>query len=83
MGEEYSVAALANRLTGLEVQVAGISTTQTLNHSQNRTDIHDLRGTMQILVDKVTGLQITNARWSVGAGIVTAVALKMIDHFIK
>lgn len=76
-------AGLEARVRGLEVQMSAIQTTQTLNHEQNRSSIHELRNTLQTLVDKVTGLEIKNARWSLGAGVLTGIALKMIDHFMK
>lgn len=83
MAEVYSVADLARRLNTMEVQVGSLATTQTLNHKQNRSDIHDLRNILQTLVDKVSHLEIKNARWNIVAGITTALALKLIDHLIK
>jgi hypothetical protein len=83
MGEEYSVAYLYAELSAVKAQVAAIDATQKTNHEQNRRDIHGLRDALQTLVDLVTNLRIANARWSVGAGIITAIILKVIDHVAK
>lgn len=83
MGEEYSVSELWRRIGVMEVTVGSLQTTQKLNHDQNRGDIHDLRGILQTLVDKVSGLELKNARWNVIAGVATALLLKLIDHWIK
>lgn len=84
------MAELYRDLSSLRAEVAGLSVGQNSirldldsKHSQNRKDIHDIRGAMQVLVDLVTGLRIQNARWSVGAGILTAILLKVIDHIAK
>lgn len=90
MGEEYSVAQIYRDFSELRVSVGKLEAGQASimhdlgnKHQQNRKDIHDIRGAVQALVDMVTSLRIQNARWSVGAGILTAVALKVIDHFFK
>lgn len=85
--EAYSVAELAREVGDLRVEVGSLKTTQALNHSQNRGDIHDIRGILQTLVDKVTGIEIKNAKWGVLSGmataVVTAAILKGIEHLIK
>jgi len=83
MGEEYSVAELARQVVDLRVQVGQLQTLQETNHKQNPTDIHDIRGILDSIVNRLTSIEIKNARWSVLAGIVTALLLKGLDHFIK
>lgn len=81
------MAELAREVGDLRVEVGTLKATQSLNHQQNRGDIHDIRNILQTLVDKVTGIEIKNAKWGVLSGIttavVTAVILKGIEHLIK
>lgn len=87
MAEAYSVAELAREVNDLRVDVGTLKATQSLNHAQNRGDIHEIRNILQDLVDKVTGIEIKNAKWGVLSGIataaVTAAILKSIEHLIK
>lgn len=90
MPDGFTMAELYRGFSEMRADVATLKAGQTNlsrdlddKHSQNRKDIHDIRGAMQTLVDIVTNLRIQNARWSVGAGILTAILMKVIDHLIK
>lgn len=83
MGEEYSVSQMAAQVTDLRVQVGRLEAIQTANHKQNRNDIHAINNSLQTLVDLVTNLRIKQALWSGGAGVLTALSLKLIDYFVK
>jgi len=52
-------------------------------HAQNRKDIHALYNLTQDVIDKITNIRISNARWNIGAGIITAIVIKIVDHLIK
>jgi hypothetical protein len=70
-----------------------LRTQQGSNHSQNRSDIHDLRGTVQGLLDSIEALKekigkinLQLARlggYAAGAGAVVALIVKLIDHIWK
>lgn len=81
------MATLPSELSSMKADLAA-------KHAQNRNDIHNFREALQEITDKfflkldaltekVTELRVNNARWSLGAGILTAVAIKTIDHFVK
>lgn len=86
--------AIAGDVATLKAGQASIESALESKHKQNRGDIHILRNTFQDFVDKfgekmdkmaerITDLRIQNARWSVGAGILTAISVKAIEHWIK
>lgn len=53
MGYSGEDAHMRQELTELSRQVASLVTTQSLNHAQNRRDIHDLRNGQQVYIDRL------------------------------
>lgn len=83
----------------LEILTRGTNVTQSLDvlvervenlkgsleekHGQNRRDIHAMRNDMQTLAHEVWLIKIKITAYATGAGILTAIALKALDHIWK
>ena len=70
------------RLSG---EIAVLRATQTANHTQNRGDIHKLRGGQQSLGDKLHLIDIKLAKavsYATGAGAIIGAIVAFAAHFI-
>ncbi len=52
-------------------------------HKQNRDSIHSINGRLDILTNQMWLLKLKIVGYTSGAGVLTGVLLKLLDHFWK
>lgn len=78
-----SPTSIAERVAKLEIQ-------SELNHAETRKDIKELKMSQETINRKLDGvkdgvhtLKIQITTWGTVAGVITAIAIKLIDHIWK
>jgi hypothetical protein len=67
---------MAERVATLEANLLNL---ERLNNERHKENVEAIK----MMSKTITNLRLSNARWSVVAGVVTAVCIKLIDKFIK
>ncbi len=80
---QTQIALNGQALEHIEGKLEDMKSDVQVKHQQNRTSIHELKNGLQDCVDLITGIRIANARWNIGAGIVTALLTALIHHIFS
>jgi len=85
MGEsgEVSLVDLAIGQAVLNEKLSNLKIDTTEKHSQNRKDLHSLEQKVTKVSTDILTLKIKLASYSAAGGVITAVILRILDHFWK